>query len=76
LKAKKEQNRSEEQVFLETLEVDADGGNTWERVTKLIDANAGDSGDSDKADTARMRKLFIQLKSEPLEKTRAQGVKA
>ena len=76
LKAKKEKNRSEEQVLLETLESEADGTNTWERVTKLIDANTGDSAETDKADTGRMRKLFIQLKSEPLEKTRAHAVKA
>ncbi len=76
LKAKKEKNRSEEQVLLETLESEADGSNTWERVTKLIDANTGDSAETDKADVGRMRKLFIQLKSEPLEKTRAQAVKA
>lgn len=71
LKARKEKNRSEEQVLLETLESEADGSNTWDRVTKLIDANQGDAAPADKADVGRMRKLFIQLKGEPLDKTRA-----
>ena len=69
LSAKKDQNRSEEQVLLETLESEVEAANTWDRVTKLIDASA-EVGESDKADVARMRKLFIQLKNEPLEKTR------
>ncbi len=76
LNLKKEQNRSEEQVLLEALESEADGGNTWERVTKLIDVTAEPAAESGKADVGRMKKLFIQLKGEPLEKTRAQAVKA
>jgi Clathrin light chain len=63
-----ETNRSEEQVLLETLESDVDG-NIWERVGKLIDA-ASENPDPSKADVNRMRKLFIQLKNEPLENTR------
>ena len=68
LNAKKEKNRSEEQVLLETIESDADGANVWERVTKLIDQTA--EVEAGKADVVRMRKLFIQLKNEPLDKTR------
>ena len=62
-------NRSEEQVLLETLESESDANNNWERVAKLIDV--GDAGDPTKADISRMHKLFIQLKNEPLETTRA-----
>ena len=69
LNAKKDKNRSEEQVLLETLESEIDGGSTWDRVTKLIDSTA-EAADSGKVDVVRMRKLFIQLKNEPLEKTR------
>jgi len=72
LKAKKEKNRSEEQVFLESLESEADGSNTWERVTKLVDTKTGESADTHKADVTRMKKILIQLKSDPLEKTRTQ----
>ena len=68
LNAKKEKNRSEEQVLLEAIESDADGANVWERVTKLIDQTT--EAEAGKADVARMRKLFIQLKNEPLDKTR------
>lgn len=67
LKAKKESNRSEEQVLQEQLESDVET-QPWERVTKLIDAGEGDTKGSD---VSRMRKLFIQLKNEPLETTRA-----
>lgn len=75
LTAKKESNRSAEQVLLETIESEVDVNNIWERVTKMIDAGA-DTPDPVKADTTRMRKLFIQLKNEPLESTRAAGIKA
>ena len=67
LKAKKDSNRSEEQVTQEQLVSESENLKTWERVSKLIDAGEGDSKGSD---TARMRKLFIQLKNEPLEVTR------
>jgi len=70
LTSKKDSNRSQEQVYLESLESDSDSNNVWERVTKLIDANMDVSADSSKADTSRMRKLFIQLKNEPLELSR------
>ncbi|KAJ1414044.1 hypothetical protein B484DRAFT_167285 [Ochromonadaceae sp. CCMP2298] len=66
LKAKKS-NRSEEQVLQEALESEVDSFKTWERVTKLIDAGEGETKGSD---VTRMRKLFIQLKNEPLETTR------
>ena len=39
LNSKKDSNRSQEQVYLESLESDSDSNNVWERVTKLIDAN-------------------------------------
>ena len=54
---------------METLESESDANNNWERVAKLIDV--GDAGDPTKADISRMHKLFIQLKNEPLETTRA-----
>ena len=73
LKLKKEKNRTEEQVLVETLASEADSPNVWERANKLIDATTTDAAESGKADTGRMKKLFIQLKSEPLEKTRAQA---
>mmetsp|Transcript_42809 Transcript_42809/g.87496 ORF Transcript_42809/g.87496 Transcript_42809/m.87496 type:complete len:165 (+) Transcript_42809:75-569(+) len=69
LKAKKDSNRSEEQVLQEALESEVENSKTWERVSKLIDA--GESADGKGSDTSRMRKLFIQLKSEPLDVTRA-----
>lgn len=68
LKAKKEMNRSEEQVLLETLQSEADpSGNTWDRITKLIPSEA-EAPDSKKADTKKMRSLFIQLKNDPIVK--------
>jgi uncharacterized membrane protein YheB (UPF0754 family) len=76
LEAKKEKNRVEEQILLETLESEADGGNSWERATKLIDISSGDAASNNgKADVSRMKKLFIQLKSDSLDKTRVQSVK-
>ncbi len=74
LNAKKDKNRSEEQVLLEKVEYELESGNTWERVSKLIDTDI--DGDSDKSDTSRMRKLFIQLKNEPLETTRGAAIEA
>ena len=68
LNAKKETNRNEQQVFVETLESEAQNLKVWDRVGKLIDAN--ESGDRKGSDVSRMRKLFIQLKNEPLEMTR------
>eukprot|EP01038_Epipyxis_sp_PR26KG_P011887 gene11887-15905_t len=68
LTAKKDSNRSEEQVSLEALESEVEVLKTWERVTKLIDNN--DPVDAKGSDVSRMRKLFIQLKNEPLEITR------
>jgi hypothetical protein len=65
LKAKKDANRSAEQVLLETLESEADPvGNTWERVLKLIPSDT-EAADASKSDTKKMRSLMIQLKSEP-----------
>jgi hypothetical protein len=71
LAAKKDKNRSEEQVLLESIEYELESGNTWERVTKMIDSEPAASAESSISDTGRMRKLFIQLKNEPLETTRA-----
>jgi nitrogen fixation-related uncharacterized protein len=59
------------QVLLEGVESEADGTNVWERVTKLVGQDT--EPEAGKADVTRMRKLFIQLKNEPLEKTRAAG---
>jgi Clathrin light chain len=58
--------RTAEQVFLETIYTDIDVQNTWDRVSKLIDASMdkADSVDSNKADVTRM--IFIQLKNEPV----------
>lgn len=67
--AKQDTNRSEEQIFLESLESEVDAANTWDRVGKLIDAS-NDTTIPTNADVTRMRKLFIQLKNEPLETTR------
>lgn len=68
LRAKKDSNRSEEQVLQEQLVSESENLKTWERVSKLIDA--GEVADNKGSDTSRMRKLFIQLKNEPLEVTR------
>jgi hypothetical protein len=76
LNAKKEVNRTEEQVLLEQQESDLDAGNVWDRVTKLIEASVDQPDDANKADVSRMRKLFIQLKNEPLESTRGALVEA
>ena len=74
LNSKKEVNRSNEQVFLERQESELDG-NTWDRVSNLIEANVDDN-ELEKADVSRMRKLFIQLKNEPLEATRGAAVES
>lgn len=66
LKAKKDTNRTEEQSILEALETEVDASNIWERVTKLVDVSQEVPTESTKADTTRMRKLFIQLKNEPI----------
>ena len=69
LKAKKDSNRSEEQVVQEQVVSESENLKIWDRVSKLIDA--GDAADNKGSDTGRMRKLFIQLKNEPLDVTRA-----
>ena len=63
LQAKKDSNRSEEAVVVESVVAGIEGGHPWERVMKLIDANA-EAAESGKADVSRMRKLFIQLKND------------
>ena len=66
LKAKKDANRSAEQVLLETLESESDPvGNTWERVLKLIPSDT-ETPDAKKSDTKKMRSLLIQLKTDPV----------
>lgn len=70
LAAKKDSNRTEEHATIEALNSETEVLKNWDRVSKLIDA--GETTDSSKgSDTSRMRKLFIQLKNEPLESTRA-----
>lgn len=68
LQAKKEKNRNEQAVVVETTNSEALNLKVWDRVGKLVDANETERKGSD---TDRMRKLFIQLKNEPLETTRA-----
>lgn len=70
LSAKKDSNRQEQEVVIETLNSELDTNNVWDRVTKLVDINQ-ESVSADKADTARMKKIFIQLKNDPLEVSRA-----
>lgn len=65
LNAKKEKNRSEEQVLLESFESEVEGAKPWERVTKLIDLNL-DVTETNKSDISRLKKLLIQLKNEPI----------
>jgi hypothetical protein len=69
--ANQSKNRNEEQVLLEQLEADLDSDNPWERVVNLVDIEARDN--DDKSDVSRMRQLFIQLKTEPLEESRAKS---
>ena len=64
LNAKKDKNRIEEQVLVESFQSEGQIGSVWDRVTKLIDVNA-ETIDSKKSDVARLKKLFIQLKNEP-----------
>lgn len=71
MKSKMENNRSEEVLFKEQLQSEAENLKTWERVSKLIDAGEGVDM-KEGYDTSRMHKLFIQLKNEPLESTRAE----
>ena len=72
MKAKKDNNRESESVVLDTIKNETESGlNSWDRVTKLVDISAEVSADSGKADTGRMKKLFIQIKNEPLELSRA-----
>eukprot|EP01036_Dinobryon_divergens_P039049 gene39049-51374_t len=70
LNSKKESNRSEEQVLLEALESEVEMLRTWDRVTKLIDSSVEATEVVNGPDVSRMKKLFIQLKNEPLEVTR------
>ena len=61
LKAKKETNRSEEQLLLETLEAEADpAGNAWERISKIVPADADESGK--KADVNRYVSLLFLIR--------------
>ena len=72
--ANQQKNRNEEQVLLEQLEADLDSDNPWERVVNLVDIEA--KNDDDKSDVSRMRQIFIQLKTEPLEESRAKASSA
>lgn len=69
LAAKKDSNRADEQSLVETLSSESQNLKPWDRITKLIDA--GETVEGKGSDTGRMRKLFIHLKNEPLESTRA-----
>ena len=66
LASKKDSNRTAEQVFLETIESDIDGVNTWDRVIKLIETSQDAVAVDERVDISRMRKLFIHLKNEPI----------
>ena len=70
LNAKKDKNRAEEDVTIETLDSETGNLKPWDRLTKLIDSTEITPTEGTK-DTSRMRKLFIHLKNEPLEETRA-----
>jgi hypothetical protein len=70
LNAKKDKNRAEEAVTIETLDSESGNLKPWDRLPKLIDSNEAAPAEGSK-DTSRMRKLFIHLKNEPLEETRA-----
>lgn len=71
--AKKDKNRSEQQNFVETRDSEAQNLKVWDRVGKLIDVTETERKGSD---TGRMKKLFIHLKNEPLEATRAAAAEA
>ena len=63
---KKETNRTEEKRQVEQTEAAANPeNNPWERVISLVDPHVDGSASKD-TDTARMHKLFIQLKNEPM----------
>jgi hypothetical protein len=70
LNAKKDKNRTEEAVTIETLDAESGNAKPWDRLPKLIDSNEAAPSEGTK-DVSRMRKLFIHLKNEPLEETRA-----
>jgi hypothetical protein len=69
LTAKKDKNRNEQGILVETLASEAQMLKVWDRVGKLIDAS--ENLERKGSDVSRMRKLFIQLKNEPLEVSRA-----
>lgn len=70
LNAKKDSNRTEQAVTIETLNSESGNLKPWDRLPKLIDSNDAAPSEGTK-DTSRMRKLFIHLKNESLEETRA-----
>jgi len=71
MKAKKDNNRESESVVLDTVKNETEAGlSSWDRVTKLVDISGEVAADSGKADTGRMKKVFIQIKNEPLEASR------
>jgi hypothetical protein len=70
LNAKMDKNRTEEAVTIETLDAESGNAKPWDRLPKLIDSNEAAPSEGTK-DVSRMRKLFIHLKNEPLEETRA-----
>ena len=63
MNTKKDTNRTEEKRQVEQTEAAANPeNNPWERVISLIDPHVDGSASKD-TDTARMHKLFIQLKN-------------
>ena len=64
LKARRENNRTEESVVKDSLNVNEEEKAAWGRVLKLVDVATADA--ADKADTMRMHSLFIQLKNDPI----------
>lgn len=65
LQKKKENNRSEESVVIDTLAADASDKAAWGRVLKMVAAS--ETPVAGKSDTQRMHSLFIQLKNEPVQ---------
>lgn len=63
LQAKKDSNRSEQQVVIESIATGIETGRTWDRVMKLIDSST-EIAEKDKSDVSRMRNLFIHLKND------------
>jgi len=66
LSKKKDINRSAETVVKQGLAADCKDKAAWGRVLKLVDAADAAAASAGKSDIARMQKILIQLKNEPL----------